>query len=102
MKGAYSSEGDVRAKKSLAGILEIVQKSRQASRPACIETGIPIFKVKVPRGLSHTDMKATIREATAVATRKVPLGLSAVDILNGENSGDNTGIGFPVIYLEEA
>jgi fumarate hydratase class I len=102
MKGAFSSEGDARARKSLGGILEIIQRSRQASRPACIETGIPIFKVKVPRGLSHTEMKTTIREATAIATRKVPLGLSAVDILTGENSGDNTGIGFPVIYLEEA
>jgi len=48
MKAAYSSEGDARAKKSLEGILELIQTSRQASRPACIETGIPIFKVKVP------------------------------------------------------
>ena len=102
MKGAFSSEGDAGARKSLAGTLEIIRKSRQASRPACIETGIPIFKVKVPRGLSHSEMRSTIREATAIATRKVPLGLSAVDILTGENSGDNTGIGFPVIYLEEA
>jgi fumarate hydratase, class I len=79
-----------------------IRASRQIPRPACIDTGIPIFKVKVPRGLSHTEITNTIREATAIATRRVPLGLSAVDVLTGENSGDNTGLGFPVIYLSEA
>jgi len=102
MKYAFASEDNAGAKQSLAGVLELIRKSRQASRPACIETGIPIFKVKVPRGLSHNEIKNTILEATAIATRKVPLGLSAVNVLTGENSGDNTGIGFPVIYLEEA
>jgi len=102
MKKAFSSEKNSGAKESLSKIALTIQKSRQTPRPACIDTGIPTFKVKMPRGLSHTEMRNTIREATAIATRKVPLSLSAVDILTGENSGDNTGLGFPVIYLEEA
>jgi fumarate hydratase class I len=102
MKKAFSAEEDSAARESLSRIALTIQKSRQAPRPACIDTGIPTFKVKVPRGLGHTEMRNTIREATAIATRKVPLSLSAVDILTGENSGDNTGLGFPVIYIEEA
>jgi fumarate hydratase class I len=102
IKKALSSEESAGAKETLSRIANTIQKSRQIPRPACIDTGIPTFKVKVPRGLSHTEMRNTIREATSIATKKVPLGLNAVDILTGENSGDNTGLGFPVIYLEEA
>ncbi len=102
MKKASSFEEDSGARESLSKIALTIQKSRQTPRPACVDTGIPTFKVKVPRGLSHSEIRNTLREATAIATLKVPLGLSAVDILTGENSGDNTGLGFPVIYLEEA
>lgn len=102
VKSAFASEKDQHAKESLSKILDTIKRSRQSPRPACIDTGIPIFKVKVPRGLSYSEIRNTIREATAVATKKIPLSPSAVDILTGENSGDNTGIGFPVIYLEEA
>jgi len=102
IKTAFSSEKNPGAKEALSRIAETIRKSRQMPRPACLDTGIPTFKVKVPRGLSHTQIINTIREATSVATKKVPLGLNAVDILTGENSGDNTGIGFPVIYVEEA
>ncbi len=102
IKKASSSEENAGAKETLLEIAETIRKSRQLPRPACIDTGIPTFKVKVPRGLSHTEIRNTIREATSIAAKKVPLGLNAVDILTGENSGDNTGIGFPVVYVEEA
>ncbi len=101
IKKGLSSEEDDRAKDALSNILDTIRKSRQESRPPCADTGIPIFKVKVPRGLSHPEIANTIREATALATRKVPLAPCAVDIVTGENSGDNTGIGFPVVYFEE-
>ncbi len=102
IKKSLSSEKNHGDRESLTRIANTIRTSRQTPRPACIDTGIPIFKVKVPRGLSHTEMTNTLREATAIATQKVPLALSAVDILTGENSGDNTGLGFPVIYLTEA
>ncbi len=101
IRKGLSSEEDVRAKESLSKILDTIRLSRQITRPTCADTGIPIFKVKVPRGLSHIEMRNTIREATALATRKVPLEAGAVDILTGTNSGDNTGTGFPIIYLDE-
>ena len=46
-------------------------------------------------------MKATILDATVIATGKVPLRPNAVDILTDRNSGNNTGAGFPVVYIEE-
>jgi fumarate hydratase class I len=46
-------------------------------------------------------MKEEILRATRIATKKIPLRPNAVDILTDKNSGDNTGIGFPVIYFEE-
>jgi fumarate hydratase class I len=101
IRKGLSSEEDDGAKKALSDILDTIRRSRQESRTPCGDSGIPIFKVKVPRGLSHLEITKTIREATAIATRKVPLGPCAVDVLTGENSGDNTGIGFPVIYFEE-
>ncbi|HWR58697.1 MAG TPA: fumarate hydratase [Thermodesulfovibrionales bacterium] len=101
IKKGLSSEEDSRAKESLSRILDNIGASRQAPRPSCADTGVPIFRVKVPRGLSHVEMRNTIREATVVATQKIPLVPAAVDILTGENSGDNTGTGFPIIYLEE-
>ena len=33
--------------------------------------------------------------------KKVPLRPNAVDIITDKNTGDNTGIGFPVIYFRE-
>ena len=101
IKKGLSSEEDKRAREALSNILDTVRKSRQESKPPCADTGIPIFKVKAPRGLSQPEIANTIREATVIATSKVPLWPCAVDVLTGENSGDNTGIGFPIVYFEE-
>jgi fumarate hydratase class I len=101
LKNAYASEESSRRKESLAAILENIRTARQSVQPVCQDIGVPVFAVKIPRGLSHIEMRNTVREATVMATEKVPLRPSAVDILTDKNSGDNTGIGFPIIYLEE-
>ncbi len=86
---------------SLSIMIENVRISREALRPICQDTGVPVFFVKVPMGLSHVELRETIRDATRIATAKVPLRPNAVDVITEKNSGDNTGIGFPLIYLEE-
>ncbi len=86
---------------TLAVQIENIKLAKETIRPICQDTGVPTFWVKVPVGLSHNEMKNTIVEATRLATEKVPLRPNAVDILTDKNSGDNTGIGFPVIYMEE-
>lgn len=82
-------------------MIENVRISRETLRPICQDTGVPVFFVKVPMGLSHVELRETIRDATRIATAKVPLRPNAVDVITEKNSGDNTGIGFPLIYLEE-
>jgi fumarate hydratase class I len=86
---------------TLAVQIENMRLARETARPVCQDTGVPTFWVRVPVGLSHGEMKNTIIEATRLATEKVPLRPNAVDVITEKNSGDNTGIGFPVIYMEE-
>ena len=102
LKNTYAVEESPSAKASLGEILQSIRVFRQTVQQVCQETGIPYFAVKAPRGLSHSDLRNTIREATAIATEKIPLRPSAVDFLTAENSGDNNGTGFPIVFIEEA
>jgi fumarate hydratase class I len=86
---------------SLDIVLQNVVMARESGRPICQDTGVPVFYVKVPSGLSQREISETIVEATKTATEAIPLRPNAVDVISGRNSGDNTGPGFPVIYLEE-
>ncbi|MBI5102494.1 MAG: fumarate hydratase [Nitrospirae bacterium] len=102
LKAALSREQEGSAAKSaLAIILENIRVARETSRPICQDTGVPVFYLQVPSGLSQLDLRETVIEATRLATEKVPLRANAVDVISEKNSGDNTGDGFPVIYLEE-
>lgn len=102
LKSARSREAaDSTAASSLSIILENVKRARETARPICQDTGVPVFYVKVPFGLSQNELKQTILDATREATQKVPLRPNAVDIITEKNSGDNTGEGLPIIYLEE-
>lgn len=100
LKKAHSGEAGP-AKEALAIILENIRTARQSARPVCQDTGIPLFYVRIPKGLSQAAIRETIREATIAATEKVPLRPNAVDILTDNNSGNNTGTGLPIIYFEE-
>lgn len=100
LKSAHAEERS-NAKAALAAILENIRLARKTERPICQDTGVPVFFLKVPFGISHLELKSNIIEATRIATEKVPLRANAVDVLTDKNSGDNTCIGFPVIYLEE-
>ncbi len=102
IKTAYSSEEEGSVAQSVLGvILENIKTARESVRPMCQDTGVPVFFVKTPAGLSQTELRNTIVDATRIATEKVPLRPNAVDIITDRNSGDNTGIGFPVVYFEE-
>ncbi|MDP1759242.1 MAG: fumarate hydratase, partial [Thermodesulfovibrionales bacterium] len=89
------------ARHALEVILENIRIARETARPICQDTGVPVFYVKTPIGLSQIELEKTIIEATRLATEKVPLRPNAVDIITEKNTGDNTGIGFPVIYFRE-
>ncbi|TAN40630.1 MAG: fumarate hydratase [Nitrospirae bacterium] len=102
LKSALSSEEEgSSARAALAIILENTRLARETSRPLCQDTGVPVFYVQVPVGLSQLELRETILDATRLATVKVPLRPNAVDGITEKNSGDNTGTGFPIIYFEE-
>jgi len=89
------------AKSELLTVLSNVQSARSDKTPICEDTGVPFFYVSAPKGMSHTELRKTIIEATRIATEKIPLPSYSVDPLTGLNSGDNTGEGIPVIHIEE-
>ena len=86
---------------ALSAILENIKLARETLRPVCQDTGVPIFFVKMPCGFSLLEIENEIIMATRIATKNIPLRANAVDVLTDMNSGDNTGVGFPVIYFEE-
>jgi fumarate hydratase, class I len=89
------------ASSALSTILENIAMARKTKKPICQDTGVPVVFMKIPCGFSRTTLKKEIISATRIATKTVPLRANAVDILTDKNSGDNTGVGFPVIYCEE-
>lgn len=97
----WKSETDPGTKRNLTYILKNIKIARTSVRPICQDTGVPVFYVKVPRGVSHEDVRKTILDAVRLATRRVPLRPNAVDVITEKNSGDNTGLLYPVIYLEQ-
>lgn len=102
LRASLQSEEEGSAAHSFLSIsLENVRMARDMARPICQDTGIPVFYVKVPMGLSQRELKETILDATRAATADVPLRANAVDVVTEANSGDNTGVGMPVIYFEE-
>jgi len=103
LRYSYNDEDDgSNAKNALSAILENIKVARETGRPMCQDTGVPVFFVKAPKGLSQLELKDTIIEATKIATEEIPLRPNAVDIISDKNSGDNTGVGVPIIYFEES
>lgn len=102
IQAAKTEKNGSTAKAALASILANIRIAREKERPLCQDTGVPVFFVKVPRKRSQIEVRNSILEATRIATEEVPLRPNAVDIISDKNSGDNTGIGFPVIYFEES
>jgi len=103
LRYSYNDEDDgSNVKNALSAILENIKVARETGRPMCQDTGVPVFFVKAPKGLSQLELKDTIIEATKIATEEIPLRPNAVDIISDKNSGDNTGVGVPIIYFEES
>lgn len=102
LESAYSraAEGSA-AHYSLSVLLENIRMARKTVTPLCQDTGVPVFYVRVPLGLSQIALKSTIAEATRIATSTIPLRPNAVEVLSDKNSGDNTGAGFPIVNFEE-
>lgn len=89
------------ARAALSDVLQNCKLAAETSRPLCQDTGTNIWNVYHPGNVSSQAIKKEILFATREATKKALLRPNAVDPITGVNSGDNTGIGAPVIHFHE-
>ncbi|GAJ43025.1 fumarate hydratase class I [Parageobacillus thermoglucosidasius NBRC 107763] len=90
-----------RAAMALATIAGNIKMAEENVSPICQDTGLPTFKIKVPVGANQIKMKEAIHGAIVQATKDGKLRPNSVDSLTGKNSGDNLGVGVPVIKFEQ-
>lgn len=100
-KAKLSESAGTRAAMSLATITENITMADENVSPICQDTGLPTFKIKTPVGVNQLEIKEAIYTAIAQATKDGKLRPNSVDSLTGANSGDNLGVGTPVIKFEQ-
>ncbi|WP_301109684.1 fumarate hydratase [Sporosarcina sp.] len=86
---------------SLDTIAKNINMADDKLSPICQDTGLPTFKIKTPVGVNQLEIKAAIVRAIELATKDGKLRPNAVDSLTGDNSGNNLGIGLPVVKFEQ-
>jgi fumarate hydratase class I len=86
---------------ALDDVLVNCEIARASSRPLCQDTGTHIWYVYHPQEVSQAALTRDILAATREATRRAYLRPNAVDSITGANSGDNTGLGAPVIHFHQ-
>ncbi|NMB75019.1 MAG: fumarate hydratase [Myxococcales bacterium] len=89
------------ARSVLEDVLKNCALAAESSRPVCQDTGTAIWMVYHPPGVSPRALERDILWATREATRRSYLRPNAVDAITGKNSGDNTGLGLPVLHFHE-
>jgi fumarate hydratase class I len=96
-----NEEPDSTAALVLSIFLENLDMAKKTLKPACQDTGTPIFFVHHPGNLSIRKMKDVFHDVLARATEAQYLRPNAVHPVTGKNSGINVGEGFPGAYFTE-
>jgi fumarate hydratase, class I len=100
LEGAVSKEPEGSpARAALGDILFNCEVAASSSRPICQDTGTNIWYVHLPENLSSLKVERDILAATREATKRAYLRPNAVDPITGKNSGDNVGLGAPVVHF---
>ncbi len=99
---SWASRVEGAARAQLEAVLRNVEVAAREGRPICQDTGLISFYVKYPEGfpLSVREVAGALVEAVRRATRLVPLRPNAVHPITHTNTGDNTGLGVPVVHWE--
>jgi len=82
-------------------LLENAEIAARNSIPMCQDTGMVIFWVHYPKGLSQGELEGQLKKAVGKATKKSYLRPNTIEALTGKNPGDNTGEGTPVFHFKE-
>ncbi len=94
-------ESNSNADSVLGTILDNVNLAKLEQLPICQDTGMIFLDIYYPSGVSTLMMRKEINEAIKEATQANFLRPNAVDVVTGENTGDNIGNGSPSIYFNE-
>lgn len=94
------AEGSV-ARETLGVLLENSRIAAATSRPVCQDTGMPLFEVAAPRGVSIRSIEKAAAKATEIATASGYLRPNSVDTLSGKNTGNAPGRGMPIVHVHE-
>lgn len=100
-KASEKENEGTRAALALTTIADNIQMAETNVSPICQDTGLPTFLIHVPVGINQLKLTEQIIEAVREATQNGKLRPNSVDSLTGKNSGDNIGIGTPVIHYEQ-
>ena len=89
------------AELTLSLFLKNIAMAKERQAPVCQDTGLPIFFINHPEGVSRRLITRVCQDAVAWATTKQYLRHNAVDSVTGKNSGNNIGEGFPAVFCTE-
>lgn len=99
---ALERERHPRARQTLAVMLENIDVAERRDLLVCQDTGTPIYRLRIGRGLTYDGplLMAAIAEGVVQATREHPLRSSVCHPLTRANPQTNTGERIPVVDLE--
>ena len=97
-----AGETDAGAKRVLATMMKNVSVAEEGANLLCQDTGIPIYNVRIGRGVAVDGwgLGEAIRRGCARSTREHPFRSSVVHPVTRKNAQDSTGRGVPVIVVE--
>jgi tartrate/fumarate subfamily iron-sulfur-dependent hydro-lyase alpha chain len=97
-----ASETDAGAKRVLGTMIRNIAVAEQTDNLLCQDTGIPIYNVRIGRGVEVDGMglKEALRRGCERATREYPLRSSVVHPLTRKNEHSSCGRYVPVINVD--
>lgn len=97
-----AAETGATARRVLATMVENIAVAERTDNLLCQDTGIPIYKVAIGRGVEvdGVELLAAIRRGCERATREHPLRSSVVHPITRVNEHSSCGAGVPPIHVE--
>jgi tartrate/fumarate subfamily iron-sulfur-dependent hydro-lyase alpha chain len=101
-KRITATETNATAKQVLATMVTNIRVAEDTQNLLCQDTGIPIYKVTIARGLAleGAEIERAIRRGCERATREYPLRSSVVHPITRRNEHTSCGPGIPSIHFE--
>ncbi|MEO5359835.1 MAG: fumarate hydratase [Nitrospirota bacterium] len=85
---------------TLTALIDNIRTARASKKPVCLDTGIPVFWIKIPRGLSQKEIGDIVIEGTAAADKKIGFHSAEVkESLMGSTASPPEG--YPIVNFEE-